>query len=502
MTSTQAQTPHTPHHSSSDDSAPAEAAAAARSHLASQRSPRPTRRTQSLTARRAAYAPLAAVAAAALLAGCGQGAGETTGASGAEGSTTAAVDPSDRETHEAAGANPRVAVTYDGGVLVLDALTGEQLADLPAEGFTRLNQGGDNRHLFLTEGDSFRLLDAGTWSEPHGDHSHAYTTDPVLSDQRIEGSHPGHLVVHDGTAAAFFDGDGVVKSFDPTTLDATAAISTDDLTLPDAHHGVAVPREDGSVVLTEGTEDSRSTVLIQDADGEEIARTDDCPGVHGEAVAADGVITLGCENGIVIVDGDTIEHVDADAEYARIGNQAGSAASPVVLGDYKTDPDAEQENPTQVSLTDTDSGEIRLVDLPASYAFRSLARGPEGEALVLGDDGTLRVIDEETGDIAAEVPVVDAWEEPADWQQPMPSVTVSGDLAFVSDPAQQQIHVVDLRHADDGAEAVLTTHSLAQVPNEVAVVSGDVPEGAGDGEGEDGHEGHDHGGGDHEGHDH
>jgi hypothetical protein len=400
-----------------------------------------------------------------------------------------------------------VAVTYDGGVLVLDALTGEQLADLPAEGFTRLNQAGDDRHLFLTEGDSFRLLDTGTWSEPHGDHSHAYTTDPVLSDQRIEGSHPGHLVVHDGTAAAFFDGDGIVKSFDPTALDATASIDTDDLTLPDPHHGVAVPREDGSVVLTEGTEESRSTVLIQDADGDEIARTDDCPGVHGEAVAADGVITLGCENGIVIVDGDTIEHVDADAEYARIGNQAGSAESPVVLGDYKTDPDAEQENPTQVSLTDTSSGEIRLVDLPASYAFRSLARGPEGEALVLGDDGTLRVIDAESGDIAAEVPVTDAWDEPAEWQEPMPSVTVSEDLAFVSDPAQQQISIVDLTKVEDGAEAVVTSYELPQVPNEVAVASGAVSEASHEhGDGEDGHdhgedEGHDHEDG-HEGHDH
>ena len=485
--------PHTP-------DTPAHAALASRAHGTPT-----TPATRTSRARRAAYAPLAAVAAAALLAGCGQGAGEATAASGAEGSTTAAVDPSDRETHEAAGTNPRVAGTYDGGVLVLDALTGEQLADLPADGFTRLNQGGDNRHLFLTEGDSFRLLDAGTWSEPHGDHNHSYTTDPVLSDQRIEGSHPGHLVVHDGTAAAFFDGDGIVKSFDPTTLDATAAISTDDLTLPDAHHGVAVPREDGSVVLTEGTEDSRSTVLIQDADGEEIARTDDCPGVHGEAVAADGVITLGCENGIVIVDGDSIEHIAADVDYARIGNQAGSDASPVVLGDYKTDPDAEQENPTQVSLTDTASGEIQVVDLPASYAFRSLGRGPEGEAMVLGDDGTLRVIDPESGDITAEVPVTEAWDEPADWQQPMPSLTVSDDLAFVSDPEAQRISIVDLTKAEDGAEAVVTSYELPQVPNEVAVASGAVAEGAAEHDEDDSHEGHDHGDEDadeHEGHDH
>ncbi|GAA4510851.1 hypothetical protein [Brevibacterium yomogidense] len=422
------------------------------------------------------FGSLAAITAVALLAGCGQPASPGSTASGSHAEGAPAVDPSDRETHEAAGANPRLAVTYDGGVLVVDALTGDPLADLPANGFTRLNQAGDDRHLFLTEGDSFRLLDTGTWSEPHGDHSHSYTTDPVLSDQRVEGSHPGHLVVHDGIAAAFFDGDGAVKTFDPTALDASTPISTDDQALPDPHHGVAVPREDGSVVLTEGTEESRSTVLLQDADGEEIARTDDCPGVHGEAVAADGVITLGCENGIVVVDGDTIEHIDAAQDYARIGNQAGSEESPVVLGDYKTDPDAEQEHPTQVSLTDTDSGEIRIVDLPASYSFCSLARGPEGEALVFGTDGTLRVIDPDSGDTAAEVPVTDAWEEPAEWQTPMPNLTVSDDLAFITDPETRTVSIVDLTKTEDGAEAVVTTYELPQVPNEISVASGAVSE--------------------------
>src|SRR5699024_5288681 len=112
MTSTQAPMPHTPDTS-------AHAALASRAHGTPT-----TPSTRTSRARRAAYAPLAAVAAAALLAGCGQGAGEATAASGTDEATTAVVDPSDRETHEAAGANPRVAVTYDGGVLVLDALTG------------------------------------------------------------------------------------------------------------------------------------------------------------------------------------------------------------------------------------------------------------------------------------------------------------------------------------------------------------------------------------------
>jgi ABC-type Zn2+ transport system substrate-binding protein/surface adhesin len=89
----------------------------------------------------------------------------------------------------------------------------------------------------------------------------------------------------------------------------------------------------------------------------------------------------------------------------------------------------------------------------------------------------------------------------------MPSVTVSEDLAFVSDPAQQQISIVDLTKVEDGAEAVVTSYELPQVPNEVAVASGAVSEASHEhGDGEDGHdhgedEGHDHEDG-HEGHDH
>ena len=64
--------------------------------------------------------------------------------------------------------------------------------------------------------------------------------------------------------------------------------------------------------------------------------------------------------------------------YGRVGNQAGSASSAVVLGDYKTDPDAEHERPTRVALVDTRTAQLRLVDLPASYSSRSLARGEFG----------------------------------------------------------------------------------------------------------------------------
>lgn len=443
-----------------------------------------------------------------VVAGCGAP-GQTGGPAGDGSSAGASAEPSARETSEAAGAAPRLAVTYDGGVMVLDGESLEVLDTFPAAGFTRLNPAGDNRHLFLTEGDSFRLLDLGTWSEPHGDHAHAYTTDPLLTEQRIEGSHPGHLVHHDGRSLAFFDGTGEMHLFDPANLSADSPIDTTVTTTDEAHHGVAVPRADHSTVVTIGDEESRSGVKIVDEAGETVAENTDCPGVHGEAVAAGGVITVGCEDGLLIVDGDEIRKVDSPDDYGRIGNQFGSEHSPVVLGDYKVEEDAELERPTRVTLTDTGSGELRLVDLPASYSFRSLARSPEGEALVLGTDGALRVIDPASAEVTQEIEVTAAWEEPTEWQDPRPTIHVAGEQVLVTEPGTQTLHVVDL-----AAGEVTRSSELPEVPNEVGSASGEAPAAShdhGDHEGHEGHEGeeshedHDHGGHgehDHEGHEH
>ncbi len=115
--------------------------------------------------------------------------------------------------------------------------------------------------------------------------------------------------------------------------------------------------------------------------------------MHGEAAAKDETVVVGCEDGVLVYKDGSIKKVQSPTEYGRIGNQAGSEESAVVLGDYKQDPDAELERPEKVSLIDTETGTMRLVDLGTSYTFRSLARGPHGEALVLGTDGKIHVID-------------------------------------------------------------------------------------------------------------
>ncbi|MBB2986549.1 zinc metallochaperone AztD [Terracoccus luteus] len=418
---------------------------------------------------RRAGAATAALAVAGTLAACGAPAGGTAAspASGPTAAASTASTASPRVTTEAAGPASRLVVSHDGGVTVVDAVTLKPVGAFEADGFLRLSPAGDGRHVLVTDSAGWRVLDTGAFTEAHGDHGHSYTTEPQLTDLRFAADHPGHVVTHAGQTVLFADGTGEISVFDPERLGGSTPPSVTRHRTPEAHHGVALLQPDGGLVHTVGDDESRSGVVLLDPSGREVARTDECPGVHGEAAAAGDVVTLGCEDGIVVLRDGAFRKVDSPDPYGRIGNQAGSETSPVVLGDYKTDRDADLERPTRVTLTDTVAGTLRVVDVEASYSFRSLERGPEGEALVLGTDGRLRVIDPETGAITHRIPVVAAWSEPTQWQQPRPTVRVVGDLAYVTEPATRRVVVVDLT-----ADAVVRTGTLPVVPNEVVGVTG------------------------------
>lgn len=355
---------------------------------------------------------------------------------------------------EQASATPRLALSYDGGVLILDARTLDHVADIPMDGFVRLNDAANGRHVLVSQADGFAVLDMGTWTEAHGDHGHHYTAPPAMTDIRFGGSEPGHVVAHDDVLTLFSDGTGAVDVVDPAALlDGDIDARTAHSTTP--HHGVAAARRDGTVVVSVGDDDGRSGVAILDAGGRQVAANDDCPGLHGEAAAADGVLTFGCEDGVLIVRGNEIRKIASPDPYGRMGNQAGSETSPVVLADYKTDPDAELERPRRFTLIDTVAGSLRVVPLDASYSFRSLDRGPKGEAVILGTDGALHVFDPVTAQRIAHLPAVEAWTEPDDWQSPMPNLHVQDGVAYVSDPPQRRIVAIDLENGATVAEAGL-----------------------------------------------
>ncbi|MFY7066163.1 zinc metallochaperone AztD [Nocardiopsis changdeensis] len=356
----------------------------------------------------------------------------------------------DASPAEAAIANP-IAVTYDGGIYVLDGDTLEVAQDIEIEGFNRLNPAGDDRHVFVSTSEGFQVLDAAAGE---------------LTDTVFAADTPGHVVRHAGRTVLFADGSGEITAFDSDALGDGIPEDAETHTAEEAHHGVAVERENGELLLTIGTEEERTGALVLDADGEEIARSEDCPGVHGEAAAEGDTIVIGCEDGVLVYGDDGFTKVDAEHDYGRIGNQAGSDTSPIVLGDYKTDPDAELERPEQVSLIDTSDASLTLVELPSSYTFRSLGRGPGDEALVLGTDGSLHVIDPETAELTDSIELMDAWEEPLEWQQPRPALFVRGGTAYVTDTATRQVHALNLETGE-----VTASTTLEETPNELSGVA-------------------------------
>ena len=404
---------------------------------------------------------LTGLASAAVLTACG-----TTADPAAQGGGSSPSPVASTGVAEASAVTPRLTVTYDGGVKVLDATSLEEIADLPLAGFNRLNAAGDGRHVLVSTEGGFRVLDAGTWGTSHGDHGHFYTAAPALTDLTYAAQEPGHVVPHEGRTALFDDGTGQVTVVDSDKIaDPDTARRT--YTTPHPHHGVALELSDDRLVVSEGTEEARTGIRVLDGKNAEIDQNTQCPGVHGEATAADETVVIGCTDGALVYRDDKITKVDSPDDYGRIGNQAGSEASDVVLGDYKVDENAELERPTRVTLINTKQASLKLVDLPSSYTFRSLGRGPEGEALVLGTDGKLHVIDPATGKITNSVQLIEPWTEPEEWQSPRPALKVSGDVAYVTDPATQSIMSVDLEKG-----AVITKATLSAAPNELAVATG------------------------------
>jgi hypothetical protein len=362
----------------------------------------------------------------------------------------------------------RVALTYDGGIYVLDGASLELEADLPISGFNRLNSAGDGRHALVTTAEGFQVLDLGTWTDTDGTSTVA---DPELTDLVFEADTAGHVVRHGDKTILFADGSGDITLFETAALlDVTDELpETEVVESEAAHHGVAIELEDGTLLSTLGTSESRNGIRVLDENREEIARSEECPSVHGEGAAANEIAVFGCSDGVLVYDAGEITKITAQDAYGRTGNQYVSETSPITIGDYNSDPDSEGYLLSQLLLTDTVAKTSTVVDMPegVGYTFRDVARGPNDEGVIIGSDGALHILDVETGEFTDSYPVIDAWNGPVEWQDAHPAVVVLGDTAYVTDPATNSIHAVAIATGEITASA-----ELDNAPNEIAVVTG------------------------------
>jgi hypothetical protein len=165
----------------------------------------------------------------------------------------------------------------------------------------------------------------------------------------------------------------------------------------------------------------------------------------------------------------TFTKFQAPDEYGRMGNAYVSETSPILVGDYNSDPDSEGSLLSELVLLDTSTDELQVVDLPEGvrYTWRDVGRGPADEIILLSADGTLNSIDPATGEIERSWDVIAPWEGPEQWQDPHPALVVHGDIAFVTEPAAERILAVDLTSGE-----ILAEGELPATPNEIAVATG------------------------------
>lgn len=237
--------------------------------------------------------------------------------------TTAAPTSGDASTSASAGGATtgavRIALTYDGGLYVLDAQTLELRADIPLAGFNRVNAAGNGQHILVSTEGGFRVLDTGAGT----------ATEPQLTDLMFTATTPGHVVRHAGQTVLFDDGTGNITTFASDELTNDALPATEVVPSEASHHGVAILLTDGTLLSTLGDAETRRGIRVLGPDGQEVTRNEDCPAVHGEGAAADEAALFGCSNGSLLYHDGTITKLTSPDPYGRIGNQYVTETSPI-----------------------------------------------------------------------------------------------------------------------------------------------------------------------------
>ncbi|MFD4369704.1 ABC transporter [Rhodococcus sp. NPDC058521] len=390
---------------------------------------------------------VAAASASLILTACGSEPDQPEAGSARAGSDLAA----EAGSTEVDGPSPRLVLADadSGRVDIVDLTTEESLHSFEFEDATRLTTVND-RYVYAVngKGNVAHVLEPGSWTIDHGDHTHSYTKDPTELG-KLEGVKPAHVITGDRKVTTFFDGEGKaeVNTFGELSdgnADAEFSIAADA-----PQHGVAIPVDDHFLVShsTTNPDDTRpGSFELRDARGE-IVKTfgTPCPRMHGTA-AFDKYAVAACDDGLFVASTDGTEWRSEKVPYPE-----------GITPESRPTTFREQDSVPVLAAT---AGPAATND--GILAFDSATRGwthirtPDRalDVNLSGDgktvfavlaDGTFRSYDVAT---AAETASAQALSEPFDWSdtsQAKPSVLVSGKRAYVSDPAGSRVQEIDYR---------------------------------------------------------
>ena len=348
-------------------------------------------------------------------------------------------------------AEPQLQLSYldDGGEAhALDLLTGET-AHVGSIGPTS-SVVSDGRFLFAVSDPAGQLtvVDTGTWTVDHGDHTHYYR-----AEARVVGSLDWGGDVRVGSS------EQVTALFSPVTGEGLvldrAALGQGEIepltrTTGAPHDGVLLPLGD----LLVGTEPDRVTVL--DGSGEPVGESAACPQVRGGAVTRVGVVVSCADGAVLVTEADgaaTVESVpypapvDPAERAEQLAQRPGRPSVAAPAGDRG------------VWLLDTRARSWRLVET-ATPLVQAVAVADDRDRVV-GVDATGRVVvvEPDVGIVAATDVLLGT---PADLAAAV--VEVDADRAYVNVASAGVVHEIDYA---DGAR-VARSLPTAVTPSFVA----------------------------------
>ncbi|WP_111642915.1 5-methyltetrahydrofolate--homocysteine methyltransferase [Marinimicrobium alkaliphilum] len=343
----------------------------------------------------------------------------------------------------------------------------------PGQRYGVVVRGGDNGQV--------NFVDSGLYWEDHGDHGHMHEGDPALLELELFGDRPAHVTNGGHRTAIFFDGNAgapaQVKVVNDHDMSATPAL----LEYSANQHGAAQVRSSYllSSILDHEEESTLPNLVgvYHRHDGiYELEETLDvgCPGLHGSAQNAHH-IAFGCTDGVLLIeehrhDNSRDYHAHKISSEIRIGTLFGhdhledfvGVGGGVLYrvateGEGSIEPinwTGEADLPVVGSVDSIVWGDLSAV----GYAFAE-----HGELFVILDNhGGLTVLDTHDWDVVGErLQVTHSHSAPDGLRFEM---TVSGDghFVFVTDPAEQEIRVVDIEDRE-----VYDTFSLDFTPNKL-----------------------------------
>lgn len=324
------------------------------------------------------------------------------------GTSTAGSDlAAEAGTTEVAGPQPRLVLSdaNSGRIDVVDLVTEETLESFDVQHPAALRAAG-NRYVVATSSsqNTIHVLDPGSWTIDHGDHTHSYTKPPADL---------GHF---DTMLEALSNGD--------VELSITAA----------PHPGMVVPVDDHFLVS------EHDTVELRDDSGEIVTRfPTPCPGAEG-AAGWDEQALMACDDGLFLASANGAEWTSEKVSYP---DWITPHTRPTIFR-------KQDSSPIAVAA----AGNTVLAFDPAARAWTRIATPDRAldvgisedgtTAFVVLADGTFRVYTVATGTEIASTPVL---AEPFDGRRTVatPQVLVSGKRAYVTDPAGARVQEIDYR---------------------------------------------------------